>query len=221
MKSLVIFGCGEIAELAKFYFSKDSFYKVVAFTVDNEFLPSSEKFLDLPVIPFEDVHSFFPSDQNEMFIALSYYKINKLRSLKYEEAKQKGYRLASYISSKATVLSQKPLGDNIFILENNTIQPFAEIGNNVTLWSGNHIGHHSRIGNHCFITSHVVISGGVSIGDFCFLGVNSTIRNGLTIGKGCVIGMGCCIGKDCDPDGLYAGSVTEREKIPASRLRSL
>ena len=34
---LVIFGSAEIAALAKYYFDNDSFYKVVAFTVDDEF----------------------------------------------------------------------------------------------------------------------------------------------------------------------------------------
>ena len=33
-KPLVIFGGGEIAQLAYFYFSTDSEYEVVAFTVD-------------------------------------------------------------------------------------------------------------------------------------------------------------------------------------------
>ena len=57
-----------------------------------------------------------------------------------------------------------PPGDNCFILEDNTIQPFVSIGNNVTLWSGNHIGHDSTIDDHCFIASHVVVSGHVRVG---------------------------------------------------------
>ena len=56
-------------------------------------------------------------------------------------------------------ISPRPPGDNCFILEDNTVQPFVTIGNNVTLWSGNHIGHDSVIEDDCFISSHVVVSG--------------------------------------------------------------
>ena len=37
-KSLVIFGTGDIAQIAHFYFSTDSKYDVVAFTVNAEYL---------------------------------------------------------------------------------------------------------------------------------------------------------------------------------------
>ena len=78
-----------------------------------------------------------------MFVALSYAKMNGVRAEKYAAMKAAGYRLASYVSSRCSYLAQTPPGDNCFILEDNTIQPFVTIGNNVTLWSGNHIGHDS------------------------------------------------------------------------------
>ena len=52
MKQLVIFGNGEIAELAHYYFSTDSEYKVEGFTVDAEYL-ETESFCGLPITPFE------------------------------------------------------------------------------------------------------------------------------------------------------------------------
>ena len=54
MKSLIIFGTAEIAELAHFYFTNDSDYEVVAFTVDDEFI-DNKMLLDLPVIPFSEI----------------------------------------------------------------------------------------------------------------------------------------------------------------------
>ncbi|WP_245213936.1 hypothetical protein [Rhodoferax sp. AJA081-3] len=62
------------------------------------------------------------------------------------------------------------IGENCFILEDNTLQPFTKIGNNVILWSGNHIGHHGEIHDHVTFTSHVVMSGHCSIGPYSFLG---------------------------------------------------
>ena len=38
MKDLIIFGAGPFAELAHYYFERDSGYKVAAFTLDSAFL---------------------------------------------------------------------------------------------------------------------------------------------------------------------------------------
>lgn len=219
-KSLVIFGSGEIAQLAHYYFSTDSNYEVVAFTVDCDYL-TSELFCGLPVVAFEEVLDHYSTDKYEMFIALSYSKLNVVRKNKYLEARKMGYQLASYISSRATTLNDGHIGQNCFILENNTIQPFVRIGNNVTLWSGNHIGHHSIISDHSFISSHVVVSGGVDIGEQCFIGVNATLRDHIKIGDKCVIGAGVLLLTDAEPDGVYIGVQTVRSRVPSRKLRNI
>ena len=114
------------------------------------------------------------------------------------------------MSSRCSFLTDHPVGDNCFILEDNTIQPFAKIGNNVTLWSGNHIGHDSTIEDHCFIASHVVVSGHVRVGTRSFIGVNATLRNTITIAPESIIGAGAVIMKDTRPKGVY---LAERAKL--------
>lgn len=217
---LIIFGTGDIAQLAHYYFSTDSNFEVVAFTVDATYLTAPE-FCGLPVIAFEELSRTYPADKHELFVALSYSKLNQVRRDKYTAAKSAGYRLASYVSSRATVLNEGKIGENCFILEDNTIQPFVSIGNNVTLWSGNHIGHHSTVHDHCFIASHVVVSGGVTIGEASFLGVNVTLRDHISIGPRCVIGAGALILADAEAEGVYIGSATERSKVPSTRLRKI
>lgn len=219
-KPLVIFGAGDIAQLAHYYFSTDSAYEVVAFTVDTAFVANNE-FCGLPVIAFENLASSYPPETCEVFVALSYSKLNALRKEKYLAAKEMGYRLSSFISSHATVLNDGCIGENCFIFEDNTIQPFVTIGNNVTLWSGNHIGHHSVIKDHTFIASHVVVSGGVEIGEQCFIGVNATLRDHIKIGDKCVIGAGALLLADVAPEGVYIGTATERSKVPSTRLRNI
>lgn len=219
-KRLVIFGTGDIAQIAHLYFSTDSDYEVVAFTVDAAFLGERE-FCGLPVVPFEEVTSAYPPADNTMFVALSYTKLNALRRQKYEAAKALGYAIASYVSSRASVLNGGKIGENCFIFEDNTIQPFSTVGDNVTLWSGNHIGHHSRIGSHTFIASHVVVSGGVEIGEQCFIGVNATLRDHIKIGDRCVIGAGALILSDAEPEGVYVAQASERAKVPSSKLRRI
>lgn len=219
-KPLVIFGSGDIAQLAHYYFSTDSNYEVVAFTVDANYIKESE-LCGLPVVAFEDVAKNYPPDSYDFFVALSYSKLNAVRKEKFLAAKEMGYKLASFISSRATVLNDGKIGENCFIFEDNTIQPFVTIGNNVTLWSGNHIGHHSVIHDHTFIASHVVISGGVEIGEQCFVGVNATLRDHIKIGDRCVVGAGALLLADAAPEGVYIGTATERSKVPSTRLRGI
>jgi len=219
-RRLVIFGSGDIAQLAHYYFTMDSSYEVVAFTVDASFIKETN-FCGLPVVAFEDVIDVFPPGDNELFVALSYSMLNVFRKEKFVAAKVKGYKIARYISSRASVLNNGRIGENCFILEDNTIQPFVSIGNNVTLWSGNHIGHHSVVRDHTFIASHVVVSGGVDIGEQCFLGVNATLRDHIKVGDRCVIGAGALLLGDAEKEGVYNGSATERSKVPSTRLRGI
>lgn len=219
-KSIVVFGTGNIAQLARYYFNSDSEYEVAAFTVDRDYIKEPD-FCGLPVIAFEDVTNVYPPDEYQFFVALSYSKLNLVRKEKYLAAKGKGYTLVSFISSRANILNDGLIGENCFILEDNTIQPFVTIGDNVTLWSGNHIGHHSTIHDNTFISSHVVVSGGVEIGEQCFIGVNSTLRDHIKIGNRCVIGAGVLLLSDAEADGVYMGAETSRSRVPSTRLRSI
>jgi sugar O-acyltransferase (sialic acid O-acetyltransferase NeuD family) len=219
-QQIIVFGAGEIAELADFYFTHDSQYEVAGFTVDGAYLKQDE-FHGRPVLPFDHVAEKFPPSAFGFFVAISYAKLNTVRAAKVAAARAKGYRLVSYLSSRATVFPGFDLKENCFILEDNTIQPFASVGANVTLWSGNHIGHHSIIEDDVFLASQVVVSGGVRIGQGSFVGVNVTIRDHVTIGKRCVLGAGALVLEHQPDFSVVAPRGTERSKVPSTRLRSL
>ena len=187
----------------------------------GDYVPECGAAFGLPVIPFEEVETRLPPDSHDMFVAVTYLKLAQLRRDKFLAARNKGYTLASYVSDRATVLNDGAIGENCFIFEDNTVQPFATIGDNVYLWSGNHIGHHATIGDHSCVTSHVVVSGHVRIGERCFLGVNATLRDNITIGDECVIGAGALILSDAEPGGVYVPAETERSRVPSRRLRSM
>lgn len=219
-RGLVLFGAGDIAEIAHFYFANDSDFEVKAFTVDRDYV-REPTFHGLPVVPFDELPSAFGPDDCDLFVAISYAGLNAVRAAKCDAAKQLGYRLPAYVSSRATVWPGFVPGENCFILEDNTVQPFVRIGRDVTLWSGNHIGHHSTIGDHCFVSSHVVVSGGVTIGDYSFIGVNATIRDHVHIGKNNVIGAGALILRDTADFEVYTQAGAELSKVPSNRLRRL
>ncbi len=208
-KPLVIFGTGDMAQLAAFLFKHDGGRDVAAFTVDANYC-TSDSYEGLPLIEFEGVASKFPPSKYDMYVAVGYSKRNSIRQMKYDQARARGYTLASYLSPRASLFPDFSCGDNCFIFEDNTIQPFVCIGSNVTMWSGNHIGHHSQIDDHCFITSHVIISGGVTVQRNSFLGVNSTIRDRVVIGAYGVIGAGALILGDTVDRGVYVAPATPR-----------
>jgi sugar O-acyltransferase (sialic acid O-acetyltransferase NeuD family) len=220
-KRLVIFGDQDFAELAYEYFSFDSPYQVDAFTVDRAYMKTTS-LMGLPVVALEELQLQFPPESHEIYVAVVYGRLNRIREEVCARAKGLGYRLASYVSSRAFVWRNVSLGEHCFIFEDNTVQPFVSIGDNVVIWSGNHIGHHSRIGSHCFITSHVVLSGWCDVGDYCFLGVNSTFANNSRIGAESWVMHGAVIAGDVPAKSLVRSQGSEISALnEAALFRSL
>lgn len=186
---LVIVGTGEFAKIAYEYFTYDSNYEVVAFSVHSDFITETSLF-NLPIVPLEKVRELYPINAYYIFVAIPATKLNRLRTQLYQEVKNMGYSLATYISSKAFVWRNAVIGENCFIFENNTVQPFVTIEDNVILWSGNHIGHRTVIRKNAFITSHAVISGYCEIGMGSFVGVNATFNDKTSVPEDCIIGSG-------------------------------
>lgn len=202
MEKVIIFGTGAVTEVVHFYLTHDSCYEVAGFTADRKYI-EKDTFMGLPLIAFDEVEKTFPPYAFKMFVALSYRKMNKVRAERYRQAKEKGYALISYVSSKATTWPGLTIGDNTFIFENNVIQLFVKIGSDVIMWSGNHIGHHAQIGDHCFVSSHVVVCGGVVIEPMCFIGVNATIKEYVKICEESLVGAQALILKDTEPKSVY------------------
>ena len=218
MSKVIIFGVKDFAELAHYYLVNDSPHEVVAFAVNRSYLPESGTYLGLPVVAFEDIQNIYPTADYMLFAPMSPRHMNRDREDIYRLIKGKGYDCISYVSSKANVFGNK-IGENCFILEGNTIQPFTNIGNNVVLWSGNHIGHHSIIHDHVTFTSHVVMSGHCDIGSYSFFGVNSTLRDGLRIAEGTFVAMAAAIFQDTEAWGAYKGNPAIKLNIPSSKIR--
>lgn len=218
MSKVVIFGIKDFSELAHFYLEHDTPHEVVAFSVNRDYIPDNAVFKGLPVVAFEDVETIYPPDSYLFFAPMSPKNMNRDREAIFKAIKDKGYGCISYVSSKATTFGND-IGENCFILEDNTIQPFTSIGNNVVLWSGNHIGHHGIIHDHVTFTSHVVMSGHCSIGAYSFFGVNSTLRDGLRIAEGSFIAMAAAIFKDTEAWGVYKGNPALKAEIPSTKVK--
>ena len=77
--NLVIFGTGDVAQIAAYYFERDEIAKVVAFTVDRAYVPDPPEFEGRPIVAFEDLVAEYPPSENALFIALSYSQMNRVR----------------------------------------------------------------------------------------------------------------------------------------------
>ncbi len=217
MKKLVIVGAGEIAHCAYEYFTHDSDYRVVGFAVSREYLRGGA-FLDLPLIALEELEGIYPAEEFSAFVALGNGQLNRERTRLFLSLKERGYTLASYVSSKAFVWHNVEIGENCFILEHNVLQPFTKVCDNVTMWSGNHLGHRSCVREHCFITSHCVISGYCEIGSYSFLGVNCAVADHIKIAQDNFIALGSVINKNTQENAIYRGNPASLSKIPARQF---
>jgi len=212
MKKVVIFGTGELAQRIFFYL-KDSDDQVIAFCANKSKI-DKEELLGLPVIAFENIKETFPPTEFSMFIALAYSEMNKKRTKFFNEAKNKGYELYSFVHPSTKIWDEFEMGENCFILANNVIQPFVKIGNNVLIGSNNLISHNTTIGDNCFITSNVTMGGHITMGKNCFVGLSATINQRIKIGNECIIGAGTIITKDINDKEVYAENSSK--KLPQS-----
>jgi sugar O-acyltransferase (sialic acid O-acetyltransferase NeuD family) len=198
-KPVVVIGIGDFGRIARYYLEHDSPHRVVAHAVSSALLDRTE-FFGLPVVALDELPRTHPPEEFDVQIGIAYSRVNRNRREMFETAKRLGYRVITYVCSKAITWPDLDAGEGAFLFEANVIQPFVRIGSNTVLWSGNHIGHDSTIGDHVFIASHVVVSGNCRVGDNTFIGVNATLRDGIAIGANCVIGAGTLVLEDI-PDG--------------------
>lgn len=219
MRKLIIFGTGDHGEQAEYYFSSDSAYEVVAFTLPADRI-ESDRFKGYPVIPFEEIAARFPPDQYDMFIAMSGRDMNTKRREIFDAAKAKKYFLASYVSSRASI-ANAIIGENCFILDYVTIQPFCTIGNDVIVWCHAHIGHHSTIGNHIFVSSYAGISGRCVVEDYCFLAGRSSVNSSIRLAEGTFLAFFTLIMRDTEAWSVYTGNPAQKRKTSSRKLRYL
>lgn len=215
MSDVILFGTGRGAEVAYRHLIKDSPHKIRGFTIDAAYR-KMDTFHGLPVVPFEEVHRHFPPDQCRMLILLGFQRMNRLRAEKYAAAKQLGYTCISYVSSGLFQAEDLQIGENCFILDNQSINLDVRIGNNVVFWSSNHVGDLTTIDDHAWLSSKVTLSGNVRVGAYSFLGIGATVSNNVTIAEGSYIGANALITRPTQANGVYLAPETKKSADDAT-----
>lgn len=198
MKNIIIFGANDLGRLLKFYLEQDNDQrKVVAFTMDRDYISSSE-FCGLPVIAFEDIKAYFPSSEYEIMIAIGNSKMNNLRKDVFLRCKEKGYSLASFYHSSCSIHSND-IGEGNIFLEYCLVYPFAKIGKGNLLWDHVLISHDCTVGDFNTFSSYADLCGYVTIGNNGYFGKHCIINDYNKIADYTLVGANAYAKKKTKP----------------------
>lgn len=215
MSRVVLFGTGRGAEVAHRFLAKDSAHEIVGFTVDERYIKAPEH-RGLPLVAFEEVEQRFPPDDFRMLILLGYQQMNGLRAAKYDEAKRKGYTLESYVASDIFRIDEVAVGENCFIMDNQSISLDVSIGNDVVMWSSNHLGDKTRVDDHCWISSHATVAADVRIGERAFIGIGATVSGRVTIGREGFIGADVLVSSDVPDQAVRVAGRSDTDALKST-----
>lgn len=217
-RKLFIFGDGNFADMAWHLFTSDSAYEVAGFTVDGAYLRRTQ-FNGLPVLAYEEFVRSADRAEVDVFVALGVADLNALRARKVAQVQADGFRIASFLSTRAFVPSGLVLGPNTMIMDQVNIHPKVQIGANTIVWSNSRIALNVRIGSHVWVTS-AVIGDATEIGDYSFIGLNATVAPFIRVGQCNLIGAGAVILHDTKDHEIYRGARSVASRVSTQDLRS-
>ena len=206
MRKLIIFGNSSMARVAHFYFTRDSGFDVVGFTVDRRYNDKGT-LCGLEVIDFERVLDTHPPAEHDLFVAIGPSRMNGLREEKFLEARAKGYRLASYVSPKSVCSS--PPGQNTFVADLAVIAPFVTLGDNNYFYDGVICSNDATIGNHCYFAPRAYVGSLCDVRDNSVLGAGAVLKSGVVVAKQTLVGAATYISADTKEKGVYGEKSSE------------
>lgn len=214
-KKLIIYGVGKFADFICHSFMTDSAYNVVAQCVEGDFLSQTGEIEhEFPLVNFDHLENNYDPAEYDLFITAGN---DEVRERIYKAAKQKGYFLATYISTDAICPENLKTGDNVFIGAATGIQAYVQIDNNSFIIAAK-IGHHSKIGKNSLL-SVCILGAEVTVGDNSFIGLNSTIKPKTKIGKKNIIGMNCNITSNTEDKSVFNQRATKKRSLSYDDLK--
>lgn len=193
MRNLVILGDSPFAERLYYYISFEGLDKVIAFTQESAFITRHE-IQGLPVLPFEGLPSYIEGEF-EIILGIGYTQMNSLRKKLYDQCMKMGYRVGSYISTKA-ISYTTDIGAGSFLAPGCVLGVGCKLGKGNYLESAVVFSHDNVIGDFNFISTNVVLGGFAKVGNFCFL-----IKDWVEIADGNLIGFSSNVLKSINYDG--------------------
>lgn len=208
-QKILIYGNGAMARVLYSY-ARHSL-DIAGFIVDDDCIATGEtRFQGLPLAPFSQVVRVFDPASHAIIVAVGYREMNALRLRKQQEARERGYRLASYVHESVLRHDGVVIEENCVILDHVSIHPGSRVGAGSFISSNVNIGHDCDIGAGNWINAGVVIAGGCRVGAACFFGVNAAVGDGVTLGERTFVGANTLINKATGDDEVYISEAGQR-----------
>lgn len=113
-----------------------------------------------PVWALEQLHEYIDINNDLVFVAVLWNRLNADRRNFYEKVKSMGFKFANIISPNCS-LRAKSIGENCWICDYAVIHEEAVIGNNCYVMDCALIGHRAHIENHVFVSAKSSVYGSV------------------------------------------------------------
>lgn len=198
----VIFGLTSFAQMLRHLEEKFYDVEVVAYTVDGKY-KQEDVFDGLPVVAFEDLEKNYPNNEYSVLIGLGYNHMNNIRKQKFEEVKNKGYEIESFVHPQVIRNSTIEMGEGNIIFEGAILGYEVKMGNGNIIWNGVNISHESIIGDFNHFSAGTTLGGKTTVKNNCFFGMSSILRGNRIIEDYTLVGAGCYINNNTKPYGVY------------------
>jgi len=205
MKSkIIIWGTSQYSLFLYQTLKREDSDEVVAFTLHKKFISSNE-IEGIPVIPFEDINSYVDINECKIALTIGYKKLNDNRKKIYDECKNKGYKLYTYISKNAMCYSDD-IGEGSIILPGAYIGPYVKVGIACCIHIDVWLSHNITVGEFTYIAGGTMVGGTCNIGKNCFIGMSCTLKNGISVGNRTFLGANSYLADDTLEGKAYIGS---------------
>jgi UDP-3-O-[3-hydroxymyristoyl] glucosamine N-acyltransferase len=193
-KNLIIIGISSTAEHIYHFIKEYDLFNIIGFAVDAEY-KTFNRFLNEPVFSIEELDSAINKENDFLFVAMLWNRLNADRKFVYNRLKDKGFKFANIISPTAKIRGILS-GDNCWFHDYTIVQHNAEIGSNIAVMAFSLIGANAKIGSHSFLGAKSTVGGKAIVGEQCFIGINSTVFDERVIGNKCIVGADTSVKRD-------------------------
>jgi sugar O-acyltransferase (sialic acid O-acetyltransferase NeuD family) len=201
---LWIFGAGDLARLAKFFFEKELDKPVSGFIVDEEHLAGVPRDLG-QVVTWQEYLERVPRGRGVVFPAIGYRSM-RAREAVFDRLEKSQQKICNLVCQSAKVASDVELGVGVFVMPGVVIEPGVVVGSNNVLWSNSTVCHDSMVGEHNFIAANAVIGGRAHIGSRCFFGFSSVVGQDVRVCSDVLLGATAFLKGSVEGPGVYLGS---------------
>jgi len=219
MRKIVVFGIGNMGHTISYYIEKWKIAEICGYTVDKEYI-NAKKFLNKPIVAFDDVVNHFPPEEFAAFVAMGYQDLNSIRTLKFNILKSLSYEMINVINPGLTTGLEA--GSNCLVIPGHeSLEPSVTLGDNVYIWGSSSVSHFVNIKSNTWISNGGIIGGKTEVGENCFIGLNVTINDNLKIGKNCLIGSASLVSKNLDDEAVVIQNSTTILPIKSDRAKTM